>query len=965
MVKKSKGTGRNPLKMAKFLTNEVNESWSNGSFYEKVSSVTQDLLRFWFSDSFCDIRNINFHEGQKQAILNIIYLSEILKINNVKDLYLSTDPELLDNMDIDYLKKDKYQHPMFGVKMATGTGKTWVMNALLIWQYLNAKEGFDNFSKNFLIVAPGLIVYNRILDAFLGKENSNGLRDFETSDFMNFKELFIPEAYENKILGFLQSSVVKKDEISSKVTGDGLIAITNWHILKNEENTKNVDSPLDSPEIVLENVLPISPGKTAGNSLESLDNNYLRGKEIDYLASLDDLVVFNDEAHHIHEIKKGGEVFEVEWQKSLNKIAENKSSNFIQIDFSATPYNSSSGKNKKRHYFPHIIVDFDLKTAIHNGLVKMIAIDKRKEVSSIPLDYKAERDGKKVIDLSKGQKIMLRAGISKLNILSNGFKDYDNSKQPKMLVMCEDTSVAPFVTQFFIDEGLSQDEIMEIHSNRKGEVNEKEWNSLKQQLFNMDQHTNPKIIVSVLMLREGFDVNNICVIVPLRSSKAPILLEQTIGRGLRLMWREPEYIDIKNESRENILIKKIEPSNQLDLLSIIEHPKFTEFYDEFIEEGLMTEIKDEISTTKILGDMITVNLKDNYIDYDFYWPVIVKEQEENIIPMDFSLDSFKSYKVSLEELEKLKEESSDEKFVSQELTVRTKFGEYIVTDNLFNADSYNEFLFKIVKKIGSMIKSIKKGRRSFSKEFPMLQINNAYIAQLIDEYIRTKLFNCDFDPMINGNYQILLISKDIVSHILKQFADIIQDMQNNVDITDAIITKNYFSEVKELKMRENYSINVSKSIYEKLPYPSNKGLFEKLFMKSCDNDSHVNSFLKINEYYHTFAAITYIRDDGLLARYYPDFLVKINNDIYVVETKANKDLKSENVQSKRLATLDELEKINQLKGIDRMDAKWNYVLLSDDTFNTLHDKGASIKEILDYCIVTQSKAKGYFTLDDF
>ena len=68
----------------------------------------------------------------------------------------------------------------------------------------------------------------------------------------------------------------------------------------------------------------------------------------------------------------------------------------------------------------------------------------------------------------------------------------------------------------------------------------------------MDRHAQPRVIVSVLMLREGFDVNNICVIVPLRSSQAQILLEQTIGRGLRLMWREPEYADIKRENRERI-----------------------------------------------------------------------------------------------------------------------------------------------------------------------------------------------------------------------------------------------------------------------------------------------------------------------------------------------------------------------------------------------------------------------------
>ena len=107
----------------------------------------------------------------------------------------------------------------------------------------------------------------------------------------------------------------------------------------------------------------------------------------------------------------------------------------------------------------------------------------------------------------------------------------------------------------------------------------------------------------------------------------------------------------------------------------------------------------------------------------------------------------------------------------------------------------------------------------------------------------------------------------------------------------------------------------------------------------------------------------YIREDGLLARYYPDFVVKIGNDVYVVETKADKDLKTDNVQSKRVAILDELENINKLKGHDRMDSKWNYVLLGEKTFDSWYEHGASIKEILDYTIMTEAKVKG--TLDDY
>lgn len=957
----AEGTGSTPLLMAKELTNEVNRAWEDGSFYENVSPVTQDLLRYWFFPSFMDVREINFHQGQRQAILNIIYLHEILGVKNVKDLYLSTDPELLKKINIENIEQDKYQHPMYSVKMATGTGKTWVMHALLIWQYLNACDNLNkkNFSKNFLLVAPGLIVYNRLLDAFLGKENENGVRDFETSDFKRFHELFIPEAYKDKVFGFLQSSVAKKDEISNKVTGDGLIAITNWHLLSGAEEDEEVDNPLENPHQVYKNILPVSPGTSGGNDLNSLDNNFIKGGEIEYLSNLEDLVVFNDEAHHIHTFKKGGEVFEVEWQKSLNKISESKGQRFIQIDFSATPYISTSGKNKTKHYFPHVIVDFDLRTAIHEGLVKMIAIDKRDEVAAIKdLDFKAEREGRKVIGLSDGQRLMLRAGYTKLKILEKEFVTFDETKYPKMLVICEDTKVAPFVTEFFKNEGFDEEDIIEIHSNKQGEV--KDWDAVKQRLFNIDSHKSPKIVISVLMLREGFDVNNICVIVPLRSTESSILLEQTIGRGLRLMWRGSDYEDIKAESRYKLLVEKRAPDNYLDLLSIVEHPNFIKFY-----EGLDGVIEDTRGIgeggTRVLGDMINVGLRDNYEKYDFCWPTIIQESEEILNNDLLSIDNLEVYPTPLSDLQRIKGEKG-EKFIGEEITVRTTFGAYRVSADIFNAESYNEYLSKIINNVTSMFQNI--GRKS--KAFPMMQINQAELMGLIDNYIRNRLFGEPFDPMEDENWKILIMSESsIINHIIKQISACIHEIHTNVDVTDAIVEKTRFSIVDELRMRDNYSIEVSKSIYEKLPYPSNKGGLEKSFIEALDRDGEVEAFTKINEYYHTFATITYIREDGLLARYFPDFIVKIGDIIYIVETKADKDINSPNVQRKRVATLDLLEKFNALSPKDRMNCEWKYVLLGGKTLDSMLKRNASIKEILEYAIVTEQKAKGYSTLDNF
>jgi type III restriction enzyme len=101
--------------------------------------------------------------------------------------------------------------------------------------------------------------------------------------------------------------------------------------------------------------------------------------------------------------------------------------------------------------------------------------------------------------------------------------------------------VTPLVARFLTDEeGLAEDAVMSIDSGKKAELGEKDWAAVRERLFSVDHHATPRVIVSVLMLREGFDVNNICVIVPLRSSQAQILLEQTIGRGLRLMWRDQD-----------------------------------------------------------------------------------------------------------------------------------------------------------------------------------------------------------------------------------------------------------------------------------------------------------------------------------------------------------------------------------------------------------------------------------------
>ena len=953
------------LEVAKRLTEIVNRAWADGSMLEAVTPTTKELLKWWFSEEQCSIRKRNFHEGQRQAILNIIYLHEVAKINTVTDTYELAGSDLIAQADLATLAKAKYQIPKYAVKMATGTGKTWVMHAMLLWQMLNARhedEPSGRFTKNFLIVAPGLIVYDRLLDAFCGRiRRGTEYRDAQTNDFVLNQELFIPTHLRQEVFSFIQNNVVTKEEgIGRKTTGDGLIALTNWHLFENQldEEEPQEGSEMSVPQLI-EELLPIRPGKAAGNDLGILDRRSLRGTEIEYLMALKDIMVINDEAHHIHELKRGGEIEEVEWQKGLNAIAEGKGHRFFQIDFSATPYdNRGSGKRMQKCYFPHIVVDFDLASAMRKGLVKTLLLDRRQELTELEhLDYKAERDDRgKVSGLSDGQRLMIRAGLAKLAKLEKDFTEVDQSKNPKMLIICEDTSVSPFVEQFVLDEGLAQDEVVTVDSNQKGEVSEEEWKELKTKLFDIDKYRKPKVIVSVLMLREGFDVNNICVIVPLRSSEAPILLEQIIGRGLRLMWREEEYQSIKNDDRRRVLQLHTKPRTYIDMLSIIEHPAFILFYEDLFSQGLAVEEDKELGDGTTTGDILNVGLKENYEAYDFEWPIIIRDAEEEL--SDYSIDVLSLAPFTDFPLDMLRRflATEGEIFLSQEVTTRTQFGKYVVTGNLFEAKSYNEYLQKILRTI-----TLRFDRISSHKEIsvPTIQIDDAQIIATVDAYIRTRLFGGLFNPFDGNDWKILLARDGVVTkHIINEMARAVYHLQDELQTIDARVEHHRFSEVTSLKMRESYSLPLQKSIYERTPYPSHGGGLERAFAEFIDRDAEVERFLKISETQHSFASIYYIRTDGLLSVYHPDFLVATTEKVYLVETKGRDRVNDKNVRQKQAATMEWVRKINSLKPAERMSREWEYVLLSEDRFYGLSANGASFTDICTLNRVSLSQVTG-------
>ena len=954
------------LELAHRLTDVVNAAWESGEMQEKVTPTTASLLNYWFGEGFCNERVRNFHEGQRQAILNIIYLHEVMRESCVMDAYQNIIPELMDRADLAQLAKPKYQMPKYAVKMATGTGKTWVMHALLIWQMLNARhEDVESgrFTQKFLIVAPGLIVYDRLLDAFCGrKKRDEDYRDPLTNDYYMNQEVFIPERYRDEVFSFIHNNVVtKEDGIGRKTTGEGLIALTNWHLFENqmEENDQEADaddSNTVTPIEIVNDLLPIRPGKSAGNDLGVLDRRALGGTELEYLAGLQDLMVINDEAHHIHEIKRNGETEEVEWQRGLNAISATKGTRFFQVDFSATPFDTKgTGDNQVKLYFPHIIVDFDLTMAMKQGLVKLLLLDRRQELTELEnLDYNAERDEQgKVVGLSEGQRMMLRAGLTKLSRLEEEFLKVDPSKNPKMLIVCQDTTVSPFVEAFLKSEGLEDEDIVTIDSNKQGEVKDEEWQEIKKKLFDIDRYKSPKVVVSVLMLREGFDVNNICVLVPLRSSQAPILLEQLVGRGLRLMWREPDYLDIKRDDRLRVLKFHQPPKTYIDTLSIVEHPAFIKFYDDLQEQGLVAVDEGDVGGGGATGDILTVGLREDYEDYDFQWPVILHDSIDELEDSEIDLNDLQPFTMYPLDLLRKFLAREGETFVSQESLTKTMFGKYKVTANLFNANGYNEYLQKLLRVVTLRFETCRR------QGFPTIQINGAQTVQVMDWYIRTKLFAIPFNPFHKSDWKILLAKDGIVTkHIVEQFAVAIYKMQNRLTTIAAEVSHTAFSTLRAIKMRESFSMDVHKCIYPRLGYPSHGGGLEKAFIEFLDKDAEVERFLKINESGHSFAIIFYVRKDGLMATYHPDFIVATSEKLYLIETKGDDKVDDINVRQKQTATIEWIKKINALEPMERMNRTWEYVLIGESVFYSLSGSGATISDICNQCKVSYSMATG-------
>jgi type III restriction enzyme len=228
------------------------------------------------------------------------------------------------------------------------------------------------------------------------------------------------------------------------------------------------------------------------------------------------LLVVNDEAHHTHDENS-------EWNNIIRNL-HGKTPLTAQLDFTATP------RFQKGGIFPWTIVDYPLKQAIVDGIVK-------RPVKGIAKIQEAKSE-----IASVRYRAYLTAGVERWKEYRDQLKPL--KKKPILFVMMNSTDDADDVQDWLktkYPEDFAAEKTQVIHTDKSGEVSKKDLDVARKAVREVDLAESPiNCIVSVLMLREGWDVQNVTVVVGLRpySAKANILPEQTIGRGLRLMFRD-------------------------------------------------------------------------------------------------------------------------------------------------------------------------------------------------------------------------------------------------------------------------------------------------------------------------------------------------------------------------------------------------------------------------------------------
>ncbi|VVD82409.1 DEAD/DEAH box helicase [Pandoraea nosoerga] len=389
--------------------------------------------------------------------------------------------------------------PSLCFALATGVGKTRLMGAFIA--YLHLAHGINNF----FVLAPNLTIYNKLITDFTRNT---------------------PKYVFKGIAEFAQQPPLI-------ITGDNY----------DQTGAAVDDQPQGFAQDVRINIFNIS--KINSEVRGGKEPRIKRMREVlgdsyfNHLANLPDLVLLMDESHR--------------YRASAGVRAINELKPLFGLEVTATPFVESS---KGPVPFKNVVMDYPLARAMEDGFVKEPAV-----VTQRNFDAKAHTPEE--IEKTKLEDGVRLHETTKVELLTYARENGVKPVKPFMLVIARDTTHAAQLKELIqterFYEGRYADKVIQVDSSKSGAEEEE----MIRRLLAVESPDEPtEIVIHVNMLKEGWDVTNLYTIVPLRAANARTLIEQSIGRGLRLPYGKRTGVAA------------------VDRLNIVAHDKFQEIIDE-------------------------------------------------------------------------------------------------------------------------------------------------------------------------------------------------------------------------------------------------------------------------------------------------------------------------------------------------------------------------------------------------
>ncbi|MGJ5715302.1 DEAD/DEAH box helicase family protein [Staphylococcus equorum] len=649
------------------------------------------------------------------------------------------------------------------------------------------------------------------------------------------------------------------------------------------------------------------------------ENEFIGDSFINYLKKLNDLILIMDESHHFR-AEKGSQALE-----DLEPI--------LGIELTATP---EIIKNNKSQRFKNIVYNYPLGESIKDGYTRTPYAMTRKDMNFNNFgDWETD-------------KLMIDDGIScheysKNQLSTFAFNNNLNVIKPFTMIVCKDTNHAKKVYNYIVSKNFKngdyQNKCLLIHSN----LSKSKKEAMTKTLLEVEKYDNPiEIVIHVDMLKEGWDVNNLYTIIPLRTAASKILREQMVGRGLRL-----PYGKRVNEKA-------------VDSVMLTAHDKF----DEILEEAKK-------------GDSIFQ--KNNFLDIESLENTKHKKQEVN---KDFSSENLNKHNINNKSIDSENKFNMDDSLLKGNSTNLSFLGAGTYDDSVEETNNYIPI---------PQIKSINKGKVSYQK--PKFKINFSnlnfkpvnnflYGQNLVNQQESINITN---EEIVNLEIDIkqLLIEKlrdlpeidyendkNLILNLIKQLENFYSNKYSEKNIENIVyiyqneiveelykqILSNMIIDTSNLEKKEfvydvlekhnvsGFSYKYEKNIYEDYEKKDLKNIIFNNFKKNIfdiakfdsepevkmarilETDSLVDKWIRPHK-----KDLNLIYNSGKL--YQPDFIVETNEAFYILEIKGEHLLDDQDIHAKNNRAISYCKVVNNWsKNNNRK--KWIFLFIPSKVIKT-------------------------------